>query len=132
MNKKYLVFVVLVVIVLGGFFVYTNVISKSTTNINSTTVATPTDTSKTIQSTSIEINNFKHSPNRLTVKAGATVSVTNRDIVGHTVTSDTVGVFDTGLIGKEETKTFKVPETPGEYKYHCTPHPNMTGVLIVE
>ncbi|EKD95572.1 MAG: secreted metal-binding protein [uncultured bacterium] len=132
MNEKNLGLVVLIVIGIGGFFVYTNMKNKSTININSTTGATPTGAATKTQSTSIEIKNFKHSPNRLTIKAGATVSVTNRDIVGHTVTSDTAGIFDTGLIGKDETKTFLAPETPGEYKYHCTPHPNMTGVLVVE
>lgn len=64
------------------------------------------------------------------VEPGATITVTNEDSVGHTVTSDEAGVFDVA-VGPGETVTFTAPDEPGEYPYHCTPHPNMVSVLTV-
>jgi plastocyanin len=49
--------------------------------------------------------------------------------VGHTVTSDQ-GLFDSGLFGQGMRWSF-VFVKPGEYPYHCTPHPWMTGSVIV-
>lgn len=80
----------------------------------------------------IIIEDFAHSPGTLTVEAGATVTVTNNDSASHTVTADDDSSFDTGLIAQGETVTFTAPTEPGEYSYHCTPHPDMTGTLIVE
>lgn len=80
----------------------------------------------------ISIRDFKHSPSTITVKPGATVTVKNFDIAGHTVTSDESGIFDTGLVSKDQTLTFTAPSEPGEYPFHCTPHPYMKGILIVQ
>ncbi|MEM3032421.1 MAG: plastocyanin/azurin family copper-binding protein, partial [Nitrososphaerota archaeon] len=49
--------------------------------------------------------------------------------VGHTVTSDQ-GLFDSGLFGQGMTWAFTFVR-PGEYPYHCTPHPWMTGTVNV-
>lgn len=49
--------------------------------------------------------------------------------VGHTVTSDQ-GLFDSGLFGQGMSWVFTFIR-PGEYPYHCTPHPWMTGTVIV-
>lgn len=64
-----------------------------------------------------------------TVEPGATITVRNEDGVGHTVTSDD-GVFDVA-VGPGEEATLTVPEEPGEYSFHCTPHPQMTSTLVV-
>lgn len=64
------------------------------------------------------------------VPAGAQVTVRNEDGVGHTVTSDD-GVFDVEVApGGEAVLT--VPDEPGDYPFHCTPDPAMTGTLVVE
>ncbi|MBW7955505.1 cupredoxin domain-containing protein [Patescibacteria group bacterium] len=81
---------------------------------------------------SIVISNFTYEPGTIRVRRGATISVTNRDTVGHSVTSDDGASFDTGNIGENATVEFNAPLEPGTYNYHCTPHPNMTGTLIVE
>ena len=41
------------------------------------------------------------------------------------------GSFDSGLIepGRSYERVF---DRPGDYAYHCTPHPFMTGHVIVE
>lgn len=65
------------------------------------------------------------------VPAGAGVTVRNEDQVGHTVTSDESGIFDVAVGPGEET-TFTAPEEPGEYPFHCIPHPQMTATLVVQ
>ena len=61
---------------------------------------------------------------------GNIVSWTNDDSIEHTVTSDD-GSFDSGPIAPGDTfdNTF---DSPGEFGYHCSIHPFMTGVVIVE
>jgi plastocyanin len=80
----------------------------------------------------IEISGFKFTPATLTVKAGQIVTVVNRDSVGHTVTADDGTSFESGLLGKDQSGTITAPAKPGNYPYHCAPHPNMKGILIVE
>ena len=64
------------------------------------------------------------------IPAGATITVRNDDSVGHTVTSDDDGVFDVP-VGPGEEAQLTAPAQAGEYPFHCTPHPNMTGTLVV-
>lgn len=80
----------------------------------------------------IEISGFKFTPQTLTVKAGQIVSVINRDPVGHTLTSDDGTSFESGLLGKDQSGTITAPSKPGSYSFHCSPHPNMKGTLVVE
>lgn len=81
----------------------------------------------------ITIQNFAFSPATLTVSAGATVSVMNKDSVTHTVTaSDSPQSFNTGNIAASATATFKAPSKPGTYAYTCTIHPFMHGTLTVQ
>lgn len=78
----------------------------------------------------ITIENYSYSPANLVIKVGETVTWNNKDSVAHTATSDD-GVFDTGLIGQNETATVTF-DTPGTFSYHCTPHPQMQATIIVE
>ena len=84
------------------------------------------------QAADIEISGFKFSPTTLTVKAGQIVKVTNRDSVGHTITADDGSSFESGLLGKDQSGTIIAPAKPGSYGFHCAPHPNMKGMLVVE
>ena len=65
-----------------------------------------------------------------TISPGSEVTVINQDSVGHTVTSDEDGVFDI-VVGPGQSLTFTAPDEPGDYPYHCTPHPSMVSVLTV-
>ncbi|MBW8173390.1 cupredoxin domain-containing protein [Ornithinimicrobium sp. Arc0846-15] len=65
-----------------------------------------------------------------TVAPGTEVTIRNEDRVGHTVTSDEEGLFDTLVAGGTE-ETFIVPEEPGEYSFYCRPHPNMIDTLVI-
>jgi plastocyanin len=67
----------------------------------------------------------------ITVPPGAQISVTNNDSAKHSVTSDTAGVFDVDIAGNAD-GAFSAPTQPGEYPFHCTYHPSMHGVLIVQ
>ena len=61
---------------------------------------------------------------------GDTVTWTNLDFVVHTATS-TSGAFDSGDLDQNE--SFSLTFTaPGTFAYLCTPHPDMTGTVIVE
>ncbi len=78
----------------------------------------------------VQIKNFSFSPSASTVKKGVTVTFTNSDSVGHTVTADD-GSFDTGNInsGASQTITFS---KAGTFTYHCSVHPTMKGTITVQ
>ena len=78
----------------------------------------------------VMISGYAYRPATVRVKVGCTVTSTNPDQVAHTATADG-GSFDTKLIsqGKSASVTF---DKAGTYPYHCTPHPNMKGTVIVE
>lgn len=77
----------------------------------------------------IEMKGFRFEPPRIEVTAGTTVEWTNGDPLPHSSTADD-GAWDSPLIepGKSWRRTF---ERPGTYPFHCTPHPFMTGVVVV-
>lgn len=77
----------------------------------------------------VQISEFAFAPPVLTVSVGDTVTWTNLDPVVHTATS-TAGAFDSGDLaqGQSYSHTFS---TPGTYGYLCTPHPTMTGTVVV-
>lgn len=81
--------------------------------------------------TAITIKNFMFSPMTLTVKPGATISVTNKDSVTHTLTAQGSGSFNTGDITPDETKTVTAPMKPGTYHYICEIHQYMMGTIKV-
>ncbi len=80
--------------------------------------------------TAVRIANLAFDAKVVHVRAGTTVRWTNGDQLQHTVTADDGG-FDSGLIdpGKAYERLF---DRPGTYAYHCTPHPFMTGQIVVE
>ena len=78
----------------------------------------------------VAIADFAFSPATLTITAGDTVTWTNEDPVVHTATS-TTGAFDSGDLAQGESFSLTFT-TPGTYAYLCTPHPSMTGQIVVE
>jgi plastocyanin len=74
--------------------------------------------------------NFMFAPASITVKAGTTVTWTNRDEEPHTVVSVS-GLFRSGALDTNESFSFKF-DRPGTYQYVCTIHPRMIGTIVVE
>jgi plastocyanin len=81
-------------------------------------------------SNAITISNFMFSPMSVSVAAGSTVTVTNKDSVAHTLTA-TGGQFDTGDINGGQSKTFTAPSKAGTYSYICNIHQYMKGTIVV-
>lgn len=77
----------------------------------------------------IDISAFSYGGPRMSVPVGTTVRWVNRDPVGHTVTPDD-GAWGSRLIGPGEVFEHTFSE-PGEYPYHCIPHPNMRSSVLV-
>jgi len=78
----------------------------------------------------VNIDNFSFSPATITVKAGTTVTWTNRDDIPHTVFADDKS-FKSKPLDTGDKFTF-TPTKPGTYPYFCSIHPKMTGKLVVE
>jgi amicyanin len=78
----------------------------------------------------VRIADSKFQGDSISISAGQAVRWTNADAVPHTVT------FESGATSSAEMAqgaTFVVRfDTPGRFVYRCTPHPFMTGVVIVQ
>ena len=87
---------------------------------------------------------FAPSPFTLSLAAGGTVKWRNGDVgsngdvygnggtsgTTHSIVSDTDGIFASGSMAPGSTfeHTFTAP---GTYHYHCSIHPTMTGIIVV-
>jgi plastocyanin len=71
-------------------------------------------------------------PRALNVMPGSMVSWTNEDATPHTVTAEGTGapLFDSGPISTGDTFD-NIFDMPGEFGYHCSIHPWMTGRVMV-
>jgi len=76
------------------------------------------------------IQEFQFVPAELTIKAGETVTWTNRDEEAHTIVSDS-GLFRSALLDTDQTFAFRF-EKPGTYHFACSLHPRMVGTIIVQ
>ncbi len=81
-------------------------------------------------STVVIIRGFAFGPGDLTVRAGDRVTWINCDEDSHTSTADG-GQWSSPLLAPGDVFTQTFP-TPGEFTYHCTPHPFMTGRVVVQ
>jgi plastocyanin len=79
----------------------------------------------------VDISNFKFVPATITVKQGTGITVTNKDTTTHTATADSGGAFDTGDLDPGASKTITLSKA-GRFAYHCTIHPFMHGVIVVQ
>jgi amicyanin len=78
----------------------------------------------------VRIVNYAFDPPEITIAVGDTVTWTNEDDVQHTATA-LQSAFDSGLLANGASFSFTFTEA-GAYDYRCTPHPFMTGRVIVE
>ena len=80
--------------------------------------------------TEVNIDQFTFLPQRITVKAGTTVTWINEDDVPHTIASSSK-VFKSKALDTADKFSFTFT-TPGTYDYFCSLHPHMTGAVVVE
>jgi len=69
-------------------------------------------------------------PKFISIPIQSIVTWTNHDSIYHTVTSDEEGLFDSGPLSPGDTID-NAFDTPGEFGYHCSIHPWMTGRVMV-
>jgi plastocyanin len=105
--------------------------SSSGSGSGSAAPTTSSSSGSVKETSSITISNFMFDPMAASVAPGATVNVTNKDSVTHTLTA-TGGQFNTGDIGANQTKTFTAPTKPGTYHYICNIHQYMMGTIVVQ
>jgi plastocyanin len=77
----------------------------------------------------VSIDNFTFAPTELKVKVGDTITWTNHDDIPHTVVS--AGKFRSKALDTDNSFSFTFAAT-GDYKYFCSLHPHMTGMIKVE
>lgn len=78
----------------------------------------------------VEMRAFRFVPDTVRLMTGDVVRWINKDPVGHTAIGDG-GEWESPLIGPNESFEYRF-EATGTFPYHCTPHPFMHGVVIVE
>jgi plastocyanin len=86
-------------------------------------------TSVRAQQVSVNIDNFTFAPQELTLKVGDSVTWTNHDDIPHTIVS--AGRFRSKTLDTDNTFSFTFTAA-GDYKYFCSLHPHMTGLIKVE
>jgi plastocyanin len=127
--------IVIAPVVIAGAIVATYVLSGnmnmgvegSGNSVQQPTASIPSDSTVVRIVANAGSNSF--SPNPVEVKVGETVTWINDDSGRHTVTSKD-GFFDSGMMGKGQSFSYTFDKA-GEYTYHCEPHPNMVGTVVV-
>lgn len=79
----------------------------------------------------ISIDNFTFSPPKLTVKAGTTITWTNKDDIPHGIGSSNNAFARSKALDTDDAFSFTFT-TPGTYQYFCYIHPHMVGTIVVE
>ena len=87
---------------------------------------------------SVSITEYSFGPSDITIAKGATVTWTNDGTLAHTVTANGFGSgqlappVGSGGYGMTSGQTYSMSfSTPGTYAYHCSNHPQMTGMITV-
>ena len=80
---------------------------------------------------SVSIDNFTFNPPTLTVKAGTTVTWTNKDDIPHGIASANNAFTRSKAMDTDDSFSFTFT-TPGIYQYFCYIHPHMIGTIVVQ
>jgi plastocyanin len=82
-------------------------------------------------SSAVAINNFTFTPQTSTVKAGTTVTWTNKDDTPHGIASANNAFKKSQALDTDDSYSFTFA-TPGTYAFFCYVHPFMKGTIVVE
>jgi plastocyanin len=121
MTKWLLAIIIVLLVLVGGYYIYQRYNSPSTTSATATS-------SPSADINSVSIVNMSFSPNTITVPIGATVVWTNTDSVAHTLKSD---AFESGTLNPGDAFDFAFTNA-GTYNYSCGIHPSMQGTVVVQ
>lgn len=89
-------------------------------------VSSPSGEAAAVQ---VPIRMIAYMPPEIHIQAGQSVEWINYDPTPHTVTGDDGWASDVMPEGGRYVRRF---DQPGRYPYRCLPHPQMTGVVIVD
>jgi amicyanin len=81
--------------------------------------------------TAISIDNFTFTPATVTIKAGTTVTWSNKDDIPHGIAATGNAFAKSKTLDTDDSYSFTFT-TPGTYQYFCYIHPHMTGKIVVE
>jgi plastocyanin len=94
-------------------------------------VVLPVRAQNAAPASAVSIDNFTFNPTPLTVKAGTTVTWTNKDDIPHGIASSTNAFPKSLALDTDQSFSFTFT-TPGTYQYFCYVHPHMVGTVVVE
>jgi len=86
---------------------------------------------QTAATAAVGIDNFTFNPQTVTVKAGTTVTWTNKDDIPHGIAATNNAFKRSQALDTDDSFSFTFT-TPGTYQYFCYIHPHMTGSIVVE
>ena len=139
-SKQWTVIVLIVVLVSGGvwFTLAYNAKNKPAASptmapmhMASTQPSASAGGSTAESTNAVTISNYAFSPANITVAKGTTVTWTNKDSVGHTVTeTDNLKGPASSVLNNGDTYSFTF-DTAGTYHYHCSIHHEMVGTVTV-
>ena len=81
--------------------------------------------------TEVKIDNFTFAPQRVTVKAGTTVTWINEDDIPHGIATSASKAIRSKVLDTDDKYSFTFT-TAGVFEYFCSLHPHMTGTIVVE
>lgn len=137
--KRHLAIIITIIIVVVGAIIAVILWTQQPQQSTSTPQTTDTSSNGSLQNAgevTVRMQNTKFNPASITIKKGTKVTWVNEDSIRHNVVatdSDNTGGLPTqnDLFGKGGSYSFTF-ETSGTFRYHCTPHPFMTGTIVVE
>jgi plastocyanin len=140
MNSKLFLFIAVLVVLLGGFFLLGNKSNNNQVNQNQQTTQSQNQASANPAeptTTSVSVTNNGFEPQTITIKAGQTVVWTNKSGGTVTVNSDahpTHLLFPFLNLGEfsDGSSTSVVVEKPGTYTYHNHLNPSQKGTIIAQ
>jgi plastocyanin len=94
-------------------------------------VVLPTWAQNAAPAGAVSIDNFTFTPASLKVKAGTTVTWTNKDDIPHGIASSDNAFKKSKALDTDDSYSFTFT-TPGTYQYFCYIHPHMVGTIVVE
>jgi len=94
-------------------------------------IVLPARAQSTAAANSISIDNFTFNPPTLTVKAGTTITWTNKDDIPHGIASANNAFSRSKALDTDDSFSFTFT-TPGTYQYFCYIHPHMTATIVVQ